>query len=201
MEYLKKEYERYDVHASFEADYNGAEPQEIKDKLINESSPFVELTKTSRSMWPDEKLIGVEFENKDETVEVKITSSAIQIRVDRLSIFEDAYRFVTDRLDAEGMNTPSKDSYTLEGMTFYCEDDELGVTCDETKCTDKNYMGCLYEFQGHEFRYSGIQGMISFVPDSEAIPAVEAEEFVNSVIRDDILIVGPIDEIEETDDE
>lgn len=174
-------------------DFNGIKTDIVVESLENVSSDIERKYNTSRSMWPDKELVGVEFETEEFSGYIK--TSEIKLSVDRSDV-DEAYKRLREWFESSDLSLPSKQKFLVQSFTFHTDD--LVLSVDETKCTNKqNLVGFEYVKNGITSNYSVLQGMVSYLitePD-EGISISKFDDYVGEIIGDEIIIIGDEDEM------
>jgi hypothetical protein len=202
MKYLEKN-DNYRIRITVESgNLSVTDSEVIKKELIHKSDRIEPCYKSSRSMWPNQELIGVSISESDK-FSGKIMEEKFKLSIDNYKDFENVYRQLEKWLTGTKIDLPRKESFRVTGFTFVSTADDMVVVYDSSKSENRDQLfGCIYESENVKSNYSMIQGMVTFsiINPKEGLSLDEFENYVNSIISQKIIIVGPRDDMIDSED-
>lgn len=193
----------YQLHITVEStDSPVTDPELIRDELTDQSRYIKPAHKSSRSMWPEEELIGVSIDGPD-GLSGKITNRKFKLSVDEYENFGEAYEKLKHWLADTRIELPQKNSFKVTGFTFLSSEDQVVATYDTTKTEEVDELfGHIYESGGIRSNYSMIQGMVTFtfIEPNDGVSFNKFEDYLESIINKELVIVGAEEDIIESED-
>jgi hypothetical protein len=196
MKYLEASDENFSTYAKLTASTDCFSADYIVDRLL-ESESFEKLTKTNRSMWPDEETVGVKSENNNYNLEIR--SRSIKISVDDIEYFDSAYSHLLSEIDETHIGIPEPSEFTTDMFTLSYTGNQRQLTYDESKCvkSGRPFEQCVVEIGDKKVTYSELQGMISFTFNVE-LSKSEVVELVQEILSKDFILVGEENRIKDS---
>lgn len=198
MKYIEKDTD-YRLRITVESKEISIDPSVIKDELVGISDRIEPCYKSSRSMWPEQELIGVSI-NESQMFSGKITRDKIKLSINNYVDFDNVYEDLKNWLVDTKIDLPNKQTFRVTGFTFCSTEEDKIVVSDSTKSIKKDELfGNIHEYNNMRSNYSMIQGMVTFsiIDPENGMLISDFENYIDAIIDQNIIVVGDIDNITE----
>lgn len=197
MEYLSSDHPAFEIHLSCDARFKTrASPEVIAEELVSQSQCISRKMKTSRSMWPNEELIGVEFERDQPHLTGKLTASKVSLGFRGFDGFEGAYTTVAEWCADAPFELPPREDFLVQSGRLLVADEDAGAVLDETKFGERNFIGSVgYDGAGVQASYDDYRGCV-FIHLEDGVPRSQFRQHVEQLLREERVVIAPAEQID-----
>lgn len=203
MRYVSPNLESVRVQGSFKSQLNKSyDPEYLRSEFENINC-FEPYRISNRSIWPNKKLVGVEFDPIDSKFKGEIRSDTIKLTVKDIDSFEKSYDKLQEWFDQTDIMLPEQDEFLCTTYAFLVDNDDYKLTTDDTKCAERDeIMGCIHRNDGIKGTYSSMNGFVSVsLENNEGVPIKKARQHLKSLLDAEIVIYGSASEIKNNTEE